>query len=239
MMYGPSDLSPFTPLIQNWRWKEVLSLFKVQPPAFEIKSAKCSQLLSINLKCKWKGSCHFDILCKIKYLKFSQFGSCFSVLGKKGILGKSIDFCYWIPASARWIALGEKSWNGQHNETVLLMLQIKKKKPEYGSVIKLCICLRYWGKMESYLWMLLYLGLSSTSPPFPIFYSPQEETKLLLSVLIKRSQKSKHELQIWFFFSELLFKNQKLFQKSRFHSNQCVSVIIFFWWAGSVMVLPE
>lgn len=208
--YGPSNLSPFTPLIQNWRWKGVLSLFILCLLLCEIKSAKCSKLLSMNLKCKGKGSCHFDVLCKVKNLQLSQFGACLSALGKEGILEKSIDFCYWIPISARWIALRKKSWNGQCNETVLLMLQIKKKKPEYGSVIKWCMCLHYWRKMElyPYLWMLLYFGLSSTSSPCPMFYSPLEKTKLLFSVLIKRSQKSKHELKIWcLFFSEPLLKN--------------------------------
>lgn len=42
--------------------------------------------------------------------------------------------------------------------------------------------------------------------PYPMFYSPQEKT-ILFSVLIKRSQNSKHKLKIWLFFSEQLFKS--------------------------------
>lgn len=109
------------------------------------------------------------------------------------------------------------------NEAFLLMLQITKKKPEYGSVIKFCMFLFYWRKMESDLWILLYLGFFSTISPCLMFYSPQEKAKLLFSVLIKRSQKSKYELKIWVFF----WSYSRIIPKSGFHCNQCMAVIIF------------
>lgn len=141
-------------------------------------------------------------------------------------MGKSIDFCYWIPISARWIALGEKSWNGQHNGSVLLMLQIKKKKAEYGRVIKLCICLRSWRKTESYPCIFLYLGFSSTSSLFLIFCSPQEKLNYCFLCLLKGHKRVNMSWKPGAFFLNWYLR---IIQKSRFHCNQCMAVIIFFF----------